>query len=136
MSNNVGYNVKDDDYSDCGDDTIDGQEENTEDMGVTGGSIGREKEDPIRRQRRLDSICGMSAVPVVNKVIGAKRKTIVGVDGRDREITEEESKSPWFTNKNPTRYGNAKDVARALVINQSKKEGAEEAREKRTEEDR
>ena len=99
-------------------------------------SIGREKEDPIRRQRRLDSICGMSAVPVVNKVIGAKRKTIVGVDGRDREITEEESKSPWFTNKNPTRYGNAKDVARALVINQSKKEGAEEAREKRTEEDR
>ena len=84
----------------------------------------------------MDSICGMSAVPVVDKVIGAKRKTIVGVDGRDREITEEESKSPWFTNKNPTRYGNAKDVARALVINQSKKEGAEEAREKRTEEDR
>ena len=70
----------------------------------------------------MDSICGMSAVPVVNKVIGAKRKTIVGVDGRDREITEEESKSPWFTNKNPTGYGNAKDVARALVINQRKRE--------------
>lgn len=98
-------------------------------MGVTGGSIGREKEVPIRRQRRLDSICGMSAVPVVDKVIGAKRKTIVGVDGRDCEITEEESKSPWFPNKNPTGYGNAKDVARALVINQRKREQKE--REKR-----
>ena len=131
MSNNLGYNVKDDDgCSDCDDDTIDGQEKTTEDVGETGGSIGRIHGNAIEQKRRLDSIFGKETLPVVDNGKGVKRKTVVGVDGRDREITEEESQSPWFTNKNPTGYGNAEDVARAMVNSRRVREQKREQRKK------
>jgi len=41
------------------------------------------------------------------------------------ELTEEESKSPWFTNKNPTGWGNAKDVAAAWGNNGREREQRE-----------
>lgn len=41
---------------------------------------------------------------------------------REQVLTEEESRSPWFTNKNPTGWGNAKDVATAWANNRRERE--------------
>ena len=47
----------------------------------------------------------------MDEVIGAKRKAEAPVVERDPVPTDEETRSPWLTNKNETGWGDAKDVA-------------------------
>jgi len=47
----------------------------------------------------------------MDEVIGAKRKAEAPVVERDPVPTDEETRSPWWTNKNETGWGPAKDVA-------------------------
>ena len=47
----------------------------------------------------------------MDEVIGVKRKAKAPIVARDRVLSKEESESPWISNKNPTGWGDAKDVA-------------------------
>lgn len=137
-------NVKDDDGyggsdGDCDDDVIDGEEGNTEDitLGAVVLSMGvKEASDWERRRlerisaRLADGLVAGMAVPAVDKVIGDKRKAKAPVNEKDHELTEEESKSPWTTNKNPTGWGDAADVVANWRANAKQKETDEAIVEK------